>query len=135
MTTPTVTTRRSWTAFFALVLFTAVLAWMSRHVLSLLDGGRIHPVALFTLATFILFLALAWSERPYRATPAQRVELDKLIVTVNVPLYEEDPAIARQVRQMVLIERRGGVVGWRAATGARTPFDASHKVVAGCVGR
>jgi hyaluronan synthase len=55
---------------------------------------------------FVFFVGLAWLERPYTAAPQQRALLDKLRVTVNVPLYNEDPAIAHQTLESLLAQTR-----------------------------
>lgn len=80
-------------------LFIAI-AWASHHVYVLLTEA-ISPENTYNLeflwvAIFALLaqqLVLGWSERPWTATPSQQCDLDKLRVTVNVPCYNEDPAL------------------------------------------
>jgi len=44
--------------------------------------------------TFVLAqLILAWLQKPYTVTRRQQAQLDRLWVTVNIPVYNEDPAI------------------------------------------
>jgi len=45
------------------------------------------------LAFVLAQLALAWLQRPYTVTRRQQGQLDRLWVTVNIPAYNEDPAI------------------------------------------
>jgi hyaluronan synthase len=42
-------------------------------------------------------IALAWFDRPFTVTPRQQVMLDRLQVTVNVPLYNEAPDVIDRV--------------------------------------
>ncbi|MFC4909332.1 glycosyltransferase family 2 protein [Actinomadura gamaensis] len=57
------------------------------------------------------FLALwwvpvSWLERPFKASGEQRAALDELTVTVQVPVYNEDPAALRACLRSVLDQSR-----------------------------
>lgn len=40
---------------------------------------------------------VSWGERPYTATPSQQARLDRMRVTVNLPVYNEEPVILDRV--------------------------------------
>jgi hyaluronan synthase len=90
--------------YFGLTTFLILVgvAWAARHTMNVLSAahGRNHSayltvwVAVF--AYLLWHLSLAWSERPFKTTPRQQKQIDGLWVTVNVPVYKEDPeALAR----------------------------------------
>jgi hyaluronan synthase len=57
---------------------------------------RAHLLMGILAALFALTLiqwAIAMLERPYTVTPAQQARVDRLKVTVNIPVYNEDPLI------------------------------------------
>ena len=76
---------------------------------------RQEPVLMGIWAVLFLFAAtqgvLAWFERPYTVKRWDRARLDRLRVTVNIPVYNEDPALldralyalARQTRLADLV--------------------------------
>jgi hyaluronan synthase len=62
-------------------------------------GGRLSTnpwmVAVWgTAVTFVLVqIFLAWQQKPFTVTKRQLAQLDRLWVTVNIPVFNEDPAI------------------------------------------
>ncbi|MDF5751824.1 glycosyltransferase family 2 protein [Spongiactinospora sp. TRM90649] len=69
-------------------------------------GGHVPAVA--WLASFVLlwWVPLAWLERPIRVPPERRAGLAGLAVTVQVPVYNEDPATLRECLRSVLRQSR-----------------------------
>jgi hyaluronan synthase len=77
--------------------FTVILAWALYRGLAVdrafhgHDGSALLWTALFLTAGHQILLA--WFDRPFTVNLRQQVALDQLHVTVNVPLYNEDPAV------------------------------------------
>jgi hyaluronan synthase len=82
-----------------------VAAW---SLLYFRDISRDNLAAVWTgLSVVILVqLALAWSEAPVRIRPAQEARLDQLNITVNIPVYNEDPAALLLVAQSMVRQTR-----------------------------
>lgn len=90
---------------------TAGTWWAWRHVLAvdrMLHGDGYQ----FTLVFLLIFLflawqlALAWTERPAAVGPRRQRGLDALEVTVNVPVFNEDPALLHRVLESLFTQTR-----------------------------
>ncbi len=74
-----------------------ILVWASYRAFSVYkalnghDSGALLWTALFLTAGHQI--VLAWLDRPFTVTPNEQRRLDRLKVTVNVPVYNEDPAV------------------------------------------
>jgi len=68
------------------------------------DASALLWTALFLAAGHQI--ALSWFDRPFTVTPGQQAKLDRLRVTVNVPLYNEDPAVVDRVIYALLSQTR-----------------------------
>ncbi|MFE1790970.1 glycosyltransferase [Streptomyces sp. NPDC059525] len=95
----------------AVIPLTAFLAWGAAHAASLVaswTGGRPGGMALAWLVSFLLlwWVPLSWLERPRTAPPAARPALDVLTVTVQIPVYNEDPEALRACLDSVLRQTR-----------------------------
>ena len=94
---PTVRLLRSRYVPILAVTFVVILAWAYYRATSVDhafhgdDGSAFMWTALFLAAGHQI--ALAWFDRPFTVTLQEQVGLDRLSVTVNVPLYNEDPAV------------------------------------------
>jgi hyaluronan synthase len=94
---PDVRLRRS--RYFPILAATVVviLAWAYYRAVSLDDAFDGHDASAFLWTALFLAaghqIALAWFDKPFTVTLAQQVQLDRLRVTVNVPLYNEDAAV------------------------------------------
>ncbi|MFJ8194271.1 glycosyltransferase family 2 protein [Streptomyces sp. NPDC096094] len=89
---------------------TAFLAWGIAHAYSTvvtLTGGR-QGMALPWLVSFLLlwWVPLSWLERPRTTSPQDQAELDRLTVTVQIPVYNEDPDTLRACLHSVLVQTR-----------------------------
>jgi hyaluronan synthase len=104
--TPTVAYSRRRGVLVAGVVLAIGAGWTARHAVAIARNEPVSPVFAFMAGSFVFFLVLAWLERPKTATAEQRAALDELTVTVNVPLYNEDPAIVRQVLDNLLVQTR-----------------------------
>nr|WP_225991661.1 glycosyltransferase family 2 protein [Actinomadura montaniterrae] len=85
-------------------------AWAVAHLVAIVTTFR-TPLQATYVAWTVSFLALwwlpvSWLERPYRASREQRPELDELTVTVQVPVYNEDPVALRACLRSVLEQSR-----------------------------
>jgi hyaluronan synthase len=49
---------------------------------------------------------VSWLERPYTVTPPQQAKLDQLRVTVNVPVYNEEPVVLDRVLYALFSQTR-----------------------------
>lgn len=94
---PDVRLRRS--RYFPILAATVlvIFAWAYYRAVSLDKAFHGHDSSAFLWTALFLAaghqVALAWFDRPFTVTLAQQVQLDRLRVTVNVPLYNEDPAV------------------------------------------
>lgn len=71
--------------------------WAFRHLLSARTGQALAGAGLFFMASVVWHLALAWTDRPFTVTSRQERGLNSLFVTINVPVYNEDPQTLRRV--------------------------------------
>ncbi|GAB2909678.1 glycosyltransferase [Nonomuraea fastidiosa] len=89
----------------AALLTTAVAAWGVTHVMAALPNGG--GEAAWPLAAILLWwLPLSWCERPIRARRDDQARLDALRVTVQIPVYNEDPEALRACLRSVLAQSR-----------------------------
>ncbi|WP_241485128.1 glycosyltransferase [Nocardiopsis potens] len=84
--------------------------WGAMHVVEVVELVQ-EPrasMAVLWLATFLLlwWIPVAWLERPIRAAEEDRDGLDALVVTVQVPVYNEDPEVLRACLRSVLGQSR-----------------------------
>jgi hyaluronan synthase len=71
-----------------------------RHVWFVLSWGHYRLVGALWLMYFVvtaLQWGIAWFECPHEVNAGQELALDRLWVTVNVPLYNEDPVVLDRV--------------------------------------
>ncbi|MBD2893380.1 hypothetical protein amrb99_23010 [Actinomadura sp. RB99] len=85
-------------------------AWAVSHLVASVTTFR-TPLGATCVAWGVSFLALwwlpvSWLERPFKASEEQRDALDELTVTVQVPVYNEDPAALRACLRSVLEQSR-----------------------------
>ena len=106
---PRVEWRRPRTVLRVLGVTVVLFLALARHVWYL--DYWVHYRVLTVLWT-VTFLAigvqwlLSWLERPYTVTPEQRARLDRLKVTVTVPVYNEDPEIVDRTVYSILGQTR-----------------------------
>ena len=55
--------------------------------------GLLVDIWTATFAISMVQLALAWRDTPRTVTPVQQRRLDRLSITVNIPVYNEDPQL------------------------------------------
>lgn len=98
-------------AALAAVPLVLLVGWSVWHLLRLTawDSADAPGLTLVWLVAFLLlwWLPLCWLERPHTlAGPARRRAVDALRVTVQVPVYNEDPAALRACLDSVLRQSR-----------------------------
>lgn len=95
------------TAFLGMVALSGFAVWGLLHVVGVV-GGSEASLAVVWLASFLLlwWAPLAWLERPIRAAPEEHEALDALTVTVQIPVYNEDPLVLRSCLRSVLAQSR-----------------------------
>lgn len=109
---PTVNISRRRFLILGLLLLLVGMAWTARHIIQIANAFNGVPTNQFSLLWLLIFssliwhLSLAWSERPHSTTKRQQAKLDKLKVTVNVPIYNEDPKVVRLVLTSLLEQTR-----------------------------
>jgi hyaluronan synthase len=84
---------------FAGVAVVIALA-VARHAYYIARWPHYRLITVIWTVSFAVLAAqwvVSWFERPYTATPAQQAWLDRLRVTVNVPVYNEEPVILDRV--------------------------------------
>jgi hyaluronan synthase len=96
--------RRRW----ALLLIPVVTigAWAFQHVLTVREGGGLAGPWIIFMTSVVWHLTLAWTDRPFKVTPRQERGLKDLFVTVNVPVYNEDPQTLRRVAYALFNQER-----------------------------
>jgi hyaluronan synthase len=92
---PTVRFRRpGFGTWLVLVVGGAIGVWRRADLYLAYQQAHLLMGTLATLfALTLIQLAIAMFERPYIVTPAQQSRVDRLKVTVNIPVYNEDPLI------------------------------------------
>jgi hyaluronan synthase len=78
----------------------ATAAGFARHVLIAADDPGARTIQALWAAGFLWMgsqWVLSWLDRPRKVTRAEQWELDRLLVVVNIPLYNEDPVILDRV--------------------------------------
>jgi len=93
---PRVTIERSKLIVITVISALAAAAWAADHLQFILSHRAYLPLMLPWGLTFIMSsipLFAAWADVPYRVTRRQQQMLDRLHVTVAVPVYNEDPAL------------------------------------------
>jgi hyaluronan synthase len=90
---------RGLVAGLALIPLTGGVLWGVHHAasLTLAFTGRGNPLAFTWAVGFLLlwWIGLSWLERPTTTTPRQQRRIDQLTVTVQVPVWNEDPRLLR----------------------------------------
>lgn len=85
-------------------------AWGVAHLAALAGAieGHAHDMSVAWLASFLLlwWIPLAWFERPMRIPQSRREQIAALRVTVQVPVYNEDPEALRACLRSVLTQSR-----------------------------
>jgi hyaluronan synthase len=81
--------------------FAVIVAWTLYRGVSVDKAVHGHDASAFLWTVLFLAaghqIALAWFDRPFTVTPRQQGMLDRLHVTVNVPLFNEDPLVIDRV--------------------------------------
>jgi glycosyltransferase involved in cell wall biosynthesis len=92
---PTVRFRRPGLAtWLVLVVGSALGVWRRTDLYIAYQHAHLLMGTLAVLfALTLIQFAIAMLERPFAVTPAQQARVDRLRVTVNVPVYNEDPLI------------------------------------------
>lgn len=85
-------------AFSVIVLIFLFLALRHLDVIATQPSDRVLMyiwTGTFTFSTLQLYLS--WRDRPRTVTAAQKADLDRLKITVNIPCYNEDPELVDRV--------------------------------------
>lgn len=86
------------------------LAWAIWHFIGVINTIHAHGSGLavlwFISFLFLWWIPLAWKERPFTASPEQQAELDKLAVTVQIPVYNEDSESLKACLQSIFEQTR-----------------------------
>lgn len=94
---PEVRLRRSRYAPVVAITFMVIGTWLFYRIFSLDKAFHGYDASAFLWTALFLTaghqIAFAWFDKPFTVTLAQQVALDRLRVTVNVPLYNEDPPV------------------------------------------
>jgi hyaluronan synthase len=97
---PRVTVRNPRPYFWITGVGAVVLLLAIRHAWFVLSWGRYRFLAILWVAYFVITAfqwITAWLERPYTVTRAQRARLGRMRVTVNIPVFNEDPEVLDRV--------------------------------------
>lgn len=84
-----------------------VALWAFKQFTDIAHGNESLAIEwAFLSLTILAASALSWTEQPKRASARRQARLDDLLVTVNVPVYNEDPAALRLVIHSLLSQTR-----------------------------
>jgi hyaluronan synthase len=83
-----------------------VALWALRHVQDASQGDALASAWIGLSLLILVTQVLSWLDRPKTVTARQERELDKLRVSVNIPVYNEDPAALRLVAASMLAQTR-----------------------------
>jgi hyaluronan synthase len=94
-----------------LLLLAGGVAWVSRSVVVLVDAGHgnAREFAIVYVGAFLLLTwqtTLSYLERPVRLTARQQARVDRLRVTVNVPVHNEAPGLLAACLWSLLAQSR-----------------------------
>jgi hyaluronan synthase len=91
-------------------ILVVLVLWGGYRYISL--DRELHKHAGEALVWTMLFLVsaqqfvLSWFDKPFSVTPVQQAKLDRLTVTVNVPVWNEDPAVLDRVLYALFSQSR-----------------------------
>lgn len=107
---PEVTLRPGRRLRIAAGIMAVLVMWGSYRCISLDRELYGHASeALLWTALFLVsaqYFVISWFDRPFAITLAQQAKLDRLIVTVNVPVFNEDPAVLDRVLYALFSQTR-----------------------------
>jgi hyaluronan synthase len=90
--------------------FAVITAWAFYRGVSVDEALHGHDASAFLWTALFLAaghqIALSWFDRPFTVTGDQQARLDRLRVTVNIPLYNEDPAVIDRAIYALLSQTR-----------------------------
>jgi hypothetical protein len=112
-----------------LLTSTLVAGWVSWHLgyQALVLVACAAPATVFRALSFLL----SWFDKPVTATPAGRARLDRLHVTVAVPVYNEDPGLLDRCIFAVMNQSRPAELVWVVDDGSATDYAALERHWAG----
>ena len=89
--------------------------FLHRNTLGLVSPRETWMLGVWAVSLgFVLSqLLLAWFQRPFTVTDAQRAKLDRLAVAAVVPCYNEDPAILDRTIYALFAQTRPARLGDR----------------------
>lgn len=91
---------------FVLVLGTVWFSFHTAKVLGVAKGTNLTILWFLVFGGLLWHLALGWSEKTFLTTPEQQERLDRLIVHVAIPTYNEDPLALQRGLQALLQQTR-----------------------------
>lgn len=94
----------------SLIPMSVALVWSLWHVVAVATAftHRGNPMAVTWAIAFLMmwWVVAAWFEQPFKVTERQARQLDKLIVTVQIPAYNEDPEALKMCLDSLLRQTR-----------------------------
>lgn len=97
-------------AILAAIPLTVGIVWGSYHFFAVFASytGHGSPLALTFALSFMLlwWVPVSWREKPFQVTARQWRKLNGQTVTIQVPVYNEDPATLREALASILNQTR-----------------------------
>ncbi|GAA1664314.1 hyaluronan synthase HasA [Nonomuraea maheshkhaliensis] len=84
----------------------ACSAWAVTQLATLTGAAGHLPIVWLVSLALLWWLPLSWMERPIKVPPDARERIDALRVTVQIPVYNEDPEALRACLRSVLTQSR-----------------------------
>lgn len=106
---PKATAARSRLALVFIGVGTVLALAVARHVYYIERWPHYRVITVIWTIAFS-FVAVqwvvSWLERPYTVTPRQQAQLDRMRVTVNIPVYNEEPVVLDRVMYALFAQTR-----------------------------
>lgn len=106
---PTVTIKKPRSFLWVTGVAAVVFLLAARHVWFIMSWEKYRFLAVLWMTYFVITAfqwMTAWLERPYTVTPVQQARLDRMSVTVNIPVFNEDPEVLDRVLYAVFRQTR-----------------------------
>jgi hyaluronan synthase len=106
---PTVTIKKPRSFLWVTGVAAVVFLLAARHVWFIMSWEKYRFLAVLWMTYFVVTAfqwMTAWLERPYTVTPVQQARLDRMSVTVNIPVFNEDPEVLDRVLYAVFRQTR-----------------------------
>jgi hyaluronan synthase len=87
-----------------------ILAFLAvRHAWFIMSWGRYRPLAILWTMYFVISAlqwGISWLEHPFAVDEAGQFEVDRMLITVSIPVFNEDPEVLDRVLYALFCQTR-----------------------------